>query len=84
LEERHRELRLSANVSEEVFKQKKQDLLNDFERVKENCSDPAKFTYATCMGVESNDCLFQEYVKDRFQSLEKGIERYISQVKNAT
>ena len=84
LEERHLELRLSTEASEEDFKQKKANLLNDFNLVKNNCSDPAKFIYATCVGVEGAGLVFQDYVKQNFQDFAKAIERYISQVENAT
>jgi hypothetical protein len=84
LEKKHLELRLSADISESDFNNKKNQLLNDFRKVKDNCCDPTKFAFATCVGVEKQNCLFQKDVEQRFKNFTEGIECYIKQVEKAT
>jgi hypothetical protein len=84
LEERHLELRLSAGDSENEFNTKKKQLLNDFHKVRDNCCDPQKFAFATCIGVENQSSFFQKDVERRFKLFAEGIDRYIKQIENAT
>lgn len=85
LEKRNLELRLSTNVSESEFNKKKNQLLNDFRKVKGNCCSPGKLAFfATCVGVENQSGLFQKDVEQRFKNFTEGIECYIKQVEKAT
>jgi hypothetical protein len=85
LEKRHLELRLSTNVSESEFNNKKQSLLNDFNKVRNNCCNPGKLAfYATCVGVENQSSIFQRDVEQRFKNFTERIECYIKQVEKTT
>ncbi|CAG8641714.1 9139_t:CDS:2 [Cetraspora pellucida] len=83
LQDRHNQLRLSANTNKEKFEEEKNKVLNDFQKVKDNCCNPTKLAfYATCIGVDEKQGLFQKHVEHLFQSFAKAIDRYINQVQN--
>jgi hypothetical protein len=82
LEDRHNQLRLSANTNQSEFEQKKNALLNDFDRVKNCCSNPSSFLYASCIGVHGHSAKFLSHVNDKFKQFAKGIQRYIDQIQN--
>ncbi|CAG8521988.1 13962_t:CDS:2 [Ambispora leptoticha] len=62
------------HVFESEFNKKKNSLLNDFHKVKDNCCDPKKFLFATCIGVEKQSSLFQEDQVQEFQTKLRQIE----------
>jgi len=80
----HEKLKISASTSQSDFDNHKNTLLNNFQKVRTNCTDPSRFVYASCIGVHNQSPKFLEEVKRRFQQFVRGIDRYINQIKDLT
>lgn len=84
LYKRHNALKLSTNTTKEAFEQEKANLLNDFNKAKDNCTKPSCFNYASCIGVNGDihKTKFMKEAMRRFNDLQRALGKYIQQIEN--
>jgi len=81
LEDEHQRLRVTANLTQEKFEEERNRLVNNFNRTKENCENPSRYLFATCIGVEGKGAIFQRHALEKFKEVAEYLDNYIKRVK---